>query len=87
MTLDHIEGLLREAHMAGDLRMKAWCYIALGQGDADDCAMLGLDPDDDNHERAWEVCADTIAEANAANDYRPAHLDVLDTTCRPLSDK
>ena len=66
LTLERIEALLQEAGTAGDLRMKAWCYLALGQGDADDCAMLGLDPDDDNHERAWEVCADTIAEANAA---------------------
>ena len=58
MTLEHVEALLQGAHMAGDLRMKAWCYIALGQGDADDCAMLGLDPDDDNGDRAWEVCAE-----------------------------
>ncbi len=67
MTPEHIEALLQEAKLAGDLRMTAWCYIALGHGDADDCVMLGLDPDDDNGDRAWEVCADTIAEANAAS--------------------
>ena len=75
MTLEHIKALLIEARQARDHRQVAACLIALGDGDADDCTLLGLDPDDDNGERAWEVCADALDTAHAARftpDGRPA---------------
>jgi hypothetical protein len=65
ITAAHIAGLLAESRYH-DEAQAAWCRIALGDGDGDDCTLLGLDPDDDNGERAWEVCADALDTAHAA---------------------
>ena len=65
VTVARIEGLLAESRYY-DREQAAWCRIALGEGDGDDCTLLGLDPDDDNGERAWEECADALDAAHAA---------------------